>query len=372
MSQIDNALSTEPANDVGISARLVRQLASFSLDVDVQLPGRGVTAVFGPSGSGKTTFLRCVAGLERATHARLVVNGSVWQDDAQRVFMPVHRRPLGYVFQEASLFSHLNVQQNLVFGQRRVPEAQRRVSLEQAVELLGIGDLLTRQAETLSGGERQRVGIARALATSPRVLLMDEPLASLDLQRKAEILPYLKRLHDQLDIPVLYVSHAPDEVAQLADTLLLLAAGRVVAQGPTRTLMTRLDLPLAHGDSAAAVIDARVSHSEPAFHLSYADFAGGRLSLLNTRLQPSDNVRVRVQARDVSVALQPQIGTSVLNSLACRVVDLAPDSPGQTMVALDAGGCRLLARISQKSAHDLQLQVGQAVFAQVKSVAVLI
>ncbi|GAB3472051.1 molybdenum ABC transporter ATP-binding protein [Polaromonas eurypsychrophila] len=355
----------------GITAVFRQAYKDFSLDVALDLPGRGVTAFFGVSGSGKSTLLRCIAGLERARSGQLVVSGEVWQDDASGVFMPVHRRPLGLVFQDASLFAHLDVRRNLDYGRSRVPAAQRRVSLEQAVELLGIEPLMERRPDTLSGGERQRVAIARALATSPSLLLMDEPLASLDLQRKADVLPYLEKLHAELDIPILYVSHAPDEVARLADHLVLLEAGRVTAAGPTRELMTRLDLPLAHGDAAAAVIEATVTHLEPAWQLSHLEFPGGQISLPSQALQPGQKVRVRIQARDISLSLQRQEGSSVLNVFAAIVTGLADDSPGQLMVSLDAGGSTLLARITRKSAAALQLQPGSAVFAQVKGVAVL-
>lgn len=355
----------------GITASFHRVFTDFSLDVSLALPGRGVTAIFGPSGSGKTSLLRSIAGLERAAAGHLSVNGEVWQDDKAGVFLPVHQRPLGYVFQEASLFAHLDVHRNLDFGQRRVPAGQRRISLEHAIELLGLQKLMRRMPGTLSGGERQRVAIARALATSPRLLLMDEPLASLDIARKAEILPYLERLHDELDMPVLYVSHAPDEVARLADHLVLLDAGRVTASGPTRELMTRLDLPLAHGDAAAAVMDAVISAVEPEWHMSHAEFPGGRISVLNPSLQVGQRVRVRIQARDVSLTLERQEGTSVQNIFAVTVTGLSADSPGQVMVGLDAGGSALLARLTQKSAESLQLQPGSRVYAQVKGVAVL-
>ncbi len=356
---------------IGIQAVFKRVLGDFSLDVSLQLPGHGVTAIFGPSGSGKTTLLRCIAGLERASGGSLSVNGEVWQDDAKAIFKPLHTRSLGYVFQSANLFNHLSVQGNLDYGLRRIPLAERKVSLSQATELLGIEKLLHRIPATLSGGERQRVAIARALATSPQLLLMDEPLAALDVQRKAEVLPYLERLHIELGIPVLYVSHAPDEVARLADHLVLLDAGRVLASGPTRELLTRLDLPLAHGDAAAAIIDAVVMRVEPQYHLSHAEFAGGQISLLNPLLQVGQRVRVRVQARDVSLTLTRQQGTSVLNIFAATVTSISADSPGQAMVSLDAGGSTLLARITQKSLDTLQLQPGSPVFAQVKGVAVL-
>ena len=354
-----------------IEASFSQRNGDFSLDVSLALPGRGVTAIYGPSGSGKTTLLRCIAGLERSGGGYLSVNGEVWQDDKAGVFVPAHQRPLGYVFQEASLFAHLDVQGNLDYGLKRVPATQRRVPLDQAIELLGIGQLLKRRSNTLSGGERQRVAIARALATSPSLLLMDEPLASLDVQRKAEILPYLERLHDELDMPVLYVSHSPDEVARLADHLVLLDKGHLLAAGPARELMTRMDLPMAHGDSAAAIIDATVSGLEPHYHLSHADFAGGRISLLNPKLQVGQRVRVRIQARDVSLTLARQEGSSVLNVFAAVVSGLSPDNPGQVMVSLDAGGSTLLARVTQKSADALALAPGKAVFAQVKGVAVL-
>ena len=355
----------------GIQAVFRRVLGDFALDVDLQLPGRGVTAIFGPSGSGKTTLLRSIAGLERAPGGYLAVNGDVWQDEGKRIFKPVHSRSLGYVFQSANLFSHLSVQGNLDYGLRRTPLADHKVSLAQATELLGIEKLLHRQPATLSGGERQRVAIARALVTSPQLLLMDEPLAALDVQRKAEVLPYLERLHTGLRIPVLYVSHAPDEVARLADHLVLLDAGRVLTSGPTRELLTRLDLPLAHGDAAAAVIDAVVTRLEPHYHLSHAEFAGGQISLLNPSLQVGQRIRVRVQARDVSLTLERQQGTSVLNIFAATVSSIGTDSPGQVMVALNAGGATLLARITQKSLDALQLQAGSPVFAQVKGVALL-
>ena len=357
-----------------IRARFKLNYPGFELDVDLDLAGRGITALFGPSGSGKTSCLRAIAGLERSTQgamAYVAVNDEVWQDDTKGVFVPVHQRALGYVFQDANLFTHLSVAQNLAYGMTRIPPAQRRVSLDQAVALLGIAHLMDRQPGTLSGGERQRVAIARALATSPRILLMDEPLAALDTQRKAEILPYLEQLHSELDIPVLYVSHALDEVARLADHLVLLDAGHVTASGPTGELMTRLDLSLAHGDAAGAIIHATVSGHEPVYHLTLANFAGGRLCVPQQMMAVGQALRIRVQARDVSLTLEPQTGTSILNILPVRVVALSDDSPGQVMVRLDAGGTPLLARITRKSVNALGLVAGRALYAQVKGVAIL-
>ena len=362
---------SKTGDGIAVRAR-VRHGTAFTLDVDLCLPGRGVSAVFGPSGCGKTTLLRCVAGLTRPAPGRVVVNGDTWHDDGAGVWRPTHRRPLGLVFQEASLFEHLDVQRNLDFGRRRVPEAERRVSLAQAVELLGIGPLLSRRPAQLSGGERQRVAIARALATSPRLLLMDEPLAALDAARKAEVLPYLERLQRKLDIPMLYVSHSPDEVARLASHLVLLQAGRLSAQGPTTELMARLDLPLAHGDMAAALVQAQVLAHDARDHLLSVAFSGGQLHLVTTQPRAAgDSVRLRVLARDVSLARTRAADSSILNLLPARVIELANDSPGQMLVALDSGGTRLLARITQRSCQQLALAKGDTVFAQIKAVALV-
>ena len=354
-----------------IHARFRLDYPGFSLAIDLDLAGRGVTALFGPSGSGKTSCLRAIAGLERAAQGYVSVHDEIWQDDSKDLFVPVHRRALGYVFQDANLLTHLTVAQNLAFGMTRVPQAQRRVSLDQAVALLGIAGLMDRRPATLSGGERQRVAIARALATSPRILLMDEPLAALDARRKADILPYLEKLHAELDIPVLYVSHALDEVARLADHLVLLEAGRVTASGPTSELMTRLDLPLAHGDCAGAVLTATVISHDPADHLTTASFCGGHLSVPMQDANIGSPLKIRVQARDVSLTLDRQTGTSIINILNATVTALSPDSPGQEMVALDAGGCPLLARVTTRSVHTLGLTPGRALYAQIKGVAIL-
>jgi molybdate transport system ATP-binding protein len=355
-----------------IEAQLRLARPGFTLDVDLRLPGRGVSALFGPSGCGKTTCLRAIAGLERVPHARVVVNGETWQDESQGLWRPVHERALGYVFQEASLFTHLNVRRNIEYGLRRTPAARRRVRLEQAVELLGIAPLMERRPDTLSGGERQRVAMARALATSPSLLLMDEPLAALDTARKTELLPYLERLHRELDIPMLYVSHAPDEVARLAQHLVVLQAGRVVASGPTATLLSQLDLPLAQGDTAAALVEATVVHHDAQDQLATARFTGGLLHFVSDAPRGvGAPVRLRIQARDVSLALSPSSDTSILNTLQAQVTSLRDDGPGLVMVALNMRGTRLLARITRRSAKHLELATGQVLFAQVKGVAVL-
>lgn len=379
---ISEAMGETMSGAASASTLRIRQTIhhpGFTLKLDLTLPGSGVIALFGPSGSGKTTGLRSVAGLRtshRAGHeiragGLVVINGDVWQDDTQGLFLAPHLRAVGYVFQEASLFAHLSVAQNLNYGQARVPAPERRVSLQRAIALLGIGHLLTRTPHTLSGGERQRIAIARALATSPRLLLMDEPLAALDAARKAEILPYLESLSRELAIPILYVSHAVDEVARLADHLVLLEAGQVLASGATADLMTRLDLPMAHGDAAGAVIIATVASHDPLFHLTLVRFDGGELHIPQQALNVGQTVRVRVQARDVSLSLAHQTGTSIQNILPVRIEALSPESPGQVMVRLDAAGTALLARVTARSIDGLNLAIGQRVFAQVKGVAIL-
>ena len=344
---------------------------NFALNVDLALPASGVSALFGASGSGKTSCLRAIAGLDRIAGGYLEVNGEVWQDESKKHFLPTHQRPLAYVFQEASLFEHLTIRQNIDYGFKRTPVAQRKISLEQAIDLLGIEHLLACRANTLSGGERQRVAIARALAVSPQLLLMDEPLAALDSKRKNDILPYLERLQHELAIPIIYVSHSLDEVARLADYVVLLEQGGVAAQGATVDLMTRLDLSLAHGDSAEALITATVVDIDSEYHLACVEFSGGRLSLLNQQVTIGQTVKVRIQARDVSLTLVHQRDTSILNIIPVTVTDISDDSNGQVMVGLDANGTRLLARITRKSAMLLNLAPHQQLYAQIKGVAIL-
>jgi molybdate transport system ATP-binding protein len=352
--------------------RLSLQRTGFTLDVDLALPPRGITVLFGPSGSGKTTVLRCVAGLERA-RGEVRVSGRTWQDDAYGEFLPTSRRPLGYVFQEASLFPHLSVAGNLHYAQRRARDANA-ISLDRAVELLGIGELLDRSTADLSGGERQRVAIARALATQPELLLLDEPLASLDPARRRELLPWLEHLRDGLGIPMLYVTHSADEMARLADTVVLMDAGRVVASGPPAVTLSRLDLPIAKDEDAGALLQGTVVQIDAAWHLARVDFGGGSVWLRDDGLREGERVRVRVLAREVSLALGPPVpGTaSVQNVLACTVVGLqAGPHPSQALVALDCGGHRLLSRITARAADSLGLAAGMRVFAQVKSVGLV-
>ncbi len=355
---------------MSIAVRFRVERAGFSLDVDLTLPATGVTALFGASGSGKTTLLRCIAGLEHAPGGLLRIGNDCWQDEAS--FLPVHRRPVGVVFQDSALFPHLSVRRNLEFGMNRVPAAERRVSLDDAVALLGIGHLLDRGTDHLSGGEKQRVAIARALAVSPRLLLLDEPLAALDMQRKREILPYLERLHDALSIPVIYVSHAIDEVARLADHLVVLDNGRVFASGALTDVISRIDLPLRAGDDAGVVLEARIAERDAQWHLARAEFGGGSLWVRDAGVACGRRLRLRVLARDVSLALTRHADSSILNVLPGTVEALVPGShPAMTLVRLDAGGVPLLARVTSRSADALALTPGKPVWIQVKSAAVI-
>jgi molybdate transport system ATP-binding protein len=340
----------------------------FALDVDLDLPGSGVTALFGQSGCGKTTLLRCIAGLERGA-GRLIVNGETWQDDAR--FMPTHQRPLGYVFQDARLFAHLDVARNLDFGLRRSRGAAT-VKRDAIIELLGLGPLLDRLPERLSGGEQQRVAIARALLAAPRLLLMDEPLASLDHARKQEFLPWLERLRDELDIPLIYVSHAPDEVARLADHIVVMDAGRAVAQGPLAETLARIDLPIKLGEDAGAVFAATVAERDAEWHLARVEFDGGELWVRDNGTPVGRAVRVRILARDVSIANSRHDDVSIMNLLPATVVaHAAEDHPSQVLVQLRVGETLLLGRLTRRSAQRLDLAPGREVWVQIKAVALV-
>ena len=352
-----------------IALRFSARFQDFSLGVDLTLPGQGVTALFGHSGCGKTTLLRCIAGLQ-ASEGALSVGSEVWQDVGH--CMPVHQRPLAYVFQEASLFTHLSVRDNLAYGYKRIPATQRRVAFDDAVAWLGLDDLLDRKPDRLSGGQRQRVAIARALLTSPRLLLMDEPLAALDLKSKAEILPYLERLRDDLDIPIIYVTHSPDEVARLADHLVVLEDGMVLASGPLTETLARLDLPIHGEDDTGVALQAHVAERDQACHLARAEFTGGSLWVRDDGIPVGRRLRLRVLARDVSLATIKPEQTSILNLLPATVAGLVADGhPSQRLAQVKVGETPLLARLTARSADALGLAPGKPVWVQIKSVAVL-
>lgn len=354
-----------------IQARFDVRHRDFALQVDLDLPGRGVTALFGHSGTGKTTLLRAIAGLDHHRGGYLKVNDEVWQDDEKGLFVPTHRRSLGYVFQEASLLPHLTVRRNLEFGWKRTAAEKRRVDMHHTLALLGIEHLLERHPDKLSGGERQRVAIARALLASPKLLLMDEPLASLDAARKQEVLPYLERIHDELAIPVLYVSHAADEVARLADHVVLLDAGTVQASGPIGDITSRLDLPIAFEDDAGVVNAGVVEGCDEEYGLLRLRFADSLVQVAHRKLGIGARLRLRILARDVSVALAPHQDTSALNQLPARVLAEAPaKTAAHVILRLDAGGMPLLARITRQSRDRLQIVPGSQVWAQFKAAVV--
>nr|VFJ90968.1 MAG: molybdate transport system ATP-binding protein [Candidatus Kentron sp. H]VFJ92131.1 MAG: molybdate transport system ATP-binding protein [Candidatus Kentron sp. H]VFJ98721.1 MAG: molybdate transport system ATP-binding protein [Candidatus Kentron sp. H] len=357
-----------PSSDLTVELQDTR--GRFHLEVAFQAPARGVTALFGRSGSGKTSILRAIAGLAKAQRAVVRLGEDIWQDSER--CLPTHKRPIGYVFQTPDLFGHLSVRGNLEYGWRRVPARQRRVDFDDAVQWLELAPLLARATDTLSGGERQRVAIARALLTSPRLLLMDEPLSALDHEAKQGILRYLEGLRDRLAIPALYVTHDPNEAARLAHGMILLEGGRILAQGPAADLLTRLNLPLATYDDAAAILEGRVSRHDPAYHLTWIALRGGLVAIPRQDLPVGKRSRVRVMARDVSLSLRVHSDTSILNILPAKVVDTRAVTPSQIIVRLElSDGQHMLSRITRRSAMSLGLGEGMPLYAQVKSVALI-
>jgi len=357
------------ANMNKIQLRFKLSLSEFNLDVDLHLPLDGVTAIFGHSGSGKTTLLRCIAGLERAPIGRLVVDEEVWQDAHQ--WKPTHQRNIGYVFQEASLLPHLTVIGNLNYGRHRT-SVTNKISLEQAIELLGIGHLLDRKPEHLSGGERSRVAIARALAVNPRILLMDEPLAALDLKRKHEILPYLERLHNELSVPILYVTHSPDEVARLADHLVIMEQGRTLASGELTDVLSRIESPIHLGEDAGVIIEAKITEVDRQWHLARVEFAGGSLWTKDQELPIGHKVRVRILARDVSLANLPPEQSSIQNILQGHIDTIANDPhPGLALFRVRVGNQLILSRLTKRAAYELNLTPAKSVWVQIKSFALM-
>lgn len=358
---------------MSLSVSVRQPYGSFRLDAAFESPG-GLTALFGPSGCGKTSIVRFIAGLLRPQHGRLALDDSVLVDTAAGRFVSPHRRGIGYVFQEPRLLPHLSVRQNLLYGHWFARHFRRThgqaIGFERVVELLGIGGLLGRPPGALSGGEAQRVAIGRALLASPRLLLMDEPFASIDEVRKAEILPYIERLRDELQIPIVYVSHALDEVVRLASTLVVLERGKVLAHGPLAGVLSRIDLPnLARRLDAGVVLDAEVVEHDLRWELTRLRIRAGFLLVPRLALAPGRTVRVWVRARDVSLATETPGATSMLNVLPARVLELAPGEGATMDVRLDCGGDALLARITRLSAERLQLHPGRRLQALIKGVS---
>jgi molybdate transport system ATP-binding protein len=358
--------ATEPVLEVDIEHRL----GAFALDIHFR-SGRGLTALFGRSGAGKTSVVNAIAGLIRPHRGRIAVDGVVLLDTERGIVTPAHRRRIGYVFQEGRLFPHLTVRQNLLFGRWFAPRGEGTVAIDDVVDLLGIGPLLMRRPGRLSGGEKQRVAIGRALLANPRLLLMDEPLASLDAARKDEILPYLERLRDGAMMPIVYVSHAAAEVARLATTIVLMAEGSVRAVGPVAEVMGRAGLyPLAGGFEAGAVLAVTVAAHDSRWGLTELSGGFGRLTVPRLDLPVGTPLRVRIRARDVILALTRPAGISALNVLAGEVEALAPVAEGALEVQLRLGPERLLARVTRRSGEALGLEPGRQVFALIKTVAI--
>jgi len=350
-----------------------KRLGAFLLEARFAAPATGITALFGRSGAGKTTLVNLLAGLVRPDRGRIVVGGEVLFSADEGIDVPPERRRLGYVFQEGRLFPHYSVRGNLTYGRRRGARGGA-IGFDAVVALLGLGALLDRRPGDLSGGEKQRVAIGRALLAQPRLLLMDEPLASLDAPRKAEILPFIKRLRDELHLPIIYVSHAMEEIVRLADTLVLMSEGRIAAVGSVEELTSRLDLrPLTGRYEAGAVIRATVAGHDVTYGLSELAFPGGRLRVSHVALPLGTPVRARIRARDVALATTRPVGISFRNIFPARVTEIAPERAPIVDVRLDIGTptqpVALWARVTARAAHELGLTPGREVFALVKTVA---
>jgi molybdate transport system ATP-binding protein len=342
---------------------------TFTLEARIHSQGR-LTALFGQSGAGKTTLVNAIGGLIRPSEGRIEVNGRVLVDTARGIFVPKHKRRIGYVFQEGRLFPHLDVRQNLLFGRWFTPRRERVADFSAIVALLGIGHLLDRRPSTLSGGEKQRVAIGRALLTDPQLLLMDEPLASLDEARKDEIYPYIERLRDEGDVPMVLVSHSVAEIARLATSIVILAGGRVTAAGPAEEILRQTNLfPQAGPAETGALIDTRVAHHEEAFGLTVLQAKAGTLTVPRLDLPAGAPLRVRLRARDIILSLNALEGLSALNVLPGTVCTVGDSNGSSVDVTLDCGGDSLVARVTRKSVERLGLRPGLPIHAIIKSIA---
>jgi len=356
---------------MSLDVRLNHVIDAFALDTAFKVEAPGITALFGPSGSGKSSTINAIAGLLRPRVGRIVINEEVVLDTSAGIFVPARRRRLGYVFQDARLFPHLSVRSNLEFGARRSPDPPSASEIAEMIGLLGIGPLLARKPATLSGGERQRIALGRAMLAKPRLLLLDEPLAALDAARKAEILPYFERLRDEARVPMVYVSHSVDEVARLADHIIVLNEGRIAAQGSVFDVLARLDVaPLTGRFEAGAVIDARIAAQHPAERLTEVSFDEGRLWIPGIDGAIGARVRVRIRARDVMLALSEPQGISANNVVRGVVAGVHEDEGTYQDVLLACGRARLIASITRRSLDRLEIRPGQELFAVIKSVTV--
>jgi molybdate transport system ATP-binding protein len=352
-----------------IDIDIAQQLGSFRLSVAFRAEAP-IVGLFGRSGSGKTSLVNALAGITRPERGRIVVNGITLFDSAQTIDLPPERRRLGYVFQDDLLFPHLDVESNLLYGFRRAPSGERVIEPAHVIELLGLGALLRRLPDALSGGEKQRVAIGRALLAQPRLLLMDEPLASLDVMRRDEVLRYIELLRDDLSIPIVYVSHSVAEITRLADTVVLLADGKAIAVGEVDEVMSRIDLrPQTGRYEAGAVIDTVVAAHDAHYELTTLSFAGGELVVPSVEGLVGERVRVRIRARDVSLALARPVELSIVNVLEALIVAFSDEEGPIVDVQLRVGDAALSARITRRSRDQMRLGVGQRVYAMVKAVS---
>ena len=365
----------EKRNSDDIVAHFSGGLESFDLSTEFTLPGRGVTALFGRSGCGKTTVLRCLAGLSRLEQGFLSVKGQVWQD--MKTFVPTHKRPVGFVFQDASLFAHLSVKDNLIFGQKRMKSNGHISKLDDIVSLLGLEQLLSRSVHNLSGGERQRIAIGRALLSGPELLLMDEPLAALDNFSKDEIIPYLDRLFKNLDIPMIFVSHDTKEVERLADNMVLMEQGRVVSCGPLIEVLSDPTLFIAQGPKTSSVIEVEVISFSETDRITEVRVEGGTLQVPGKLGEIGSNHRISIAANDVSLAKEKPSETTILNVLPARILDihLLDEARSNLLLSIghekDKSSTKFLARITQRSLRKFDFSIGQCIYAQVKSVSMV-
>jgi molybdate transport system ATP-binding protein len=354
---------------MSLRVEVERKLGSFHLQASF-VADVGVTALFGRSGTGKTSLVNVIAGLLKPDRGRVEVGGRVLFDHERGIDVPTALRRVGYVFQDGRLFPHFSVRQNLIYGRFFNGASERVIQFDQVVELLGLAHLLERRPAALSGGEKQRVAIGRALLASPQVLLMDEPLASLDEHRKGEILQYIERLRDEIRIPIVYVSHTIEEVVRLADTIVLMSEGSVRAVGRPDEIMGRLDLrPMTGRYERGAVIETRVSAYDDKYGLTTLSFPGGQLLTTNVSALIGEPVRVRVRARDVSLALAPPTGISILNVLHGRIAEISVEQGQVAVVRVRIGEISLLARITQRSLDQLRLEPGKEIYAMIKAIS---
>lgn len=355
-----------------INAHFMVDRSPFKLDVKLQLSGQGVCALFGASGSGKTTCLRAMAGLEKLPNSYFSLGDTVWQDASKNIFVPPHKRNIGYVFQEASLFSHLNVRDNINFALKQIPKHERKVDFKQICTLLNIFNLLERPTSALSGGERQRVAIARALLSSPQLLLMDEPLSALDNDLKQEVLPYLQELQQTLSIPIIYVSHSPDEVAQLADYIVMIKQGKAIKQGPLAEVMLDQREGCVFNDGGSSLLNAQIAEQQADY---LTKLAIGSVNLFVAQIDKPlhSKLRCRIYARDVSICLSQPTDSSIINLLAAKVVHIVVKKPpGECTITLQLSENQyILAAITYASKQRLNLQLGDSVWAQIKAVVIL-